>query len=269
MKTSMRKQKKIKKMQMPKALEGVREYLAKRMVVIIVSIVSVTLAWVLVKAFLERSDYFRLKAVDARGAAESSIIGIRNDLLRQYKDRNIFRVEIGQIAQALSPKYPDASQIIVKRVLPDKLLVDLKFRKPVALLGNGQVYPIDREGVILVNINSMKLKDFPIIKGIDPRLAGKLHKKNESKNLIAALDLLDEIRRARFLEKYNVRLIDAGDIKSLSFSLGDNGPVVIIGYEDFKERLNVLKDTLRDPRIVLDKINYIDVRFKDVAISPK
>lgn len=265
----MKKQKKIKKMQMPKALEEVRGYLAKRMIAIIVSIVSIVLVWVLAKAFLERSDYFKLGAVDARGAAESNIINIRNDLLRQYKDRNIFRIEIGQIVKVLSPKYPDASQIIVKRVLPDKLLVDLKFRKPVALLGNGQVYPIDREGVILVNINSMKLKGFPIIKGIDPRLAGKPHKKNESRNLIAALDLLDEIKKARFLEKYNVRLVDASDIKSLSFSLGDNGPVVIIGYEDFKERLNVLKDTLRDPRIVLDKINYIDVRFKDVAISPK
>lgn len=265
----MKKQKKNKKMQMPKALEGIRKYLIKRIGVIVVSVASVVLVWILVTAFLERSDYFRLKSVDAKGAAETSLAGMKNDLLRQYKDKNIFRIDIKAIAKNIEPKYPDASSIIVKRVLPDKLLVDLKFRKPVALLGNGQVYPIDREGVILVNINSMKLKDFPIIKGIDPRLAGKPHKKNESKNLLLALDLLDEIKRARFLEKYSVHIVDAGDIKSMSFYLGENGPVVIIGHEDFKDRLNILKDTLRDPRLVLDKINYIDIRFKDVAISPK
>jgi hypothetical protein len=265
----MRKQRKNKKMQMPKAIEGLKEYLLKRMAIIVVSIVSVTLMWVLVTAFLERSDYFRLRAVDAKGAAEESLAGIKSDLLKQYKDRNIFKINLMAIVNSLEPKYPDASQIIIKRVLPDKLLVDLKFRKPVALLGNGQVYPIDREGVILVNINSAKLREFPIIKGIDTKLAGKSHKKNESRNLLIALKLLDEIKRTPFLGKYKVRLIDASDIKSLSFSLGDGGPVIIIGYEDFKERLNVLRDTLRDPRLALDKINYIDVRFKDVAISPK
>jgi len=265
----MARQKKPKKIQMPRALEGAREYLAKRMAVIVVSIVFIGLAWVLVTAFFERSDYFRLKAVDATSTSEASLIGMRNDILRQYKDKNIFKISLTAIASSIEPKYPDAKEIIVKRMLPDKLFVDLKFRKPVALLSNGQLYPIDREGVILVNINSMKLKDFPVIKGVDQKIAGKPHKKNESRNLIVALDLLDELKKAKFLEKYNARLVDASDIKSLSFSLTDNGPVVIIGYEDFKERLKSLRDVLRDPRIVLDKINYIDVRFKDVAISPK
>lgn len=265
----MGKQKRFKKMRLPRVLEGVKEHLANRIIVIAVSIASIALIWVLVTAFLEKSDYFRLSAVDAKGAQEASLIGMRADILKQYKDRNIFKINLIAIANSLEPKYPDAREIIVKRVLPDKLLVDLRFRKPVALLGNGQVYPIDREGVILVNINSMKLRDFPVIKGIDPRLAGKPHKKNESRNLVIALNLLDEIKKTKFLEKYGVRLLDANDIKSLSFSLGDDGPVIIIGYEDFKERLNILRDTLRDPRIVLDKINYIDIRFKDVAISPK
>ncbi|MDP3790602.1 MAG: FtsQ-type POTRA domain-containing protein [Candidatus Omnitrophota bacterium] len=266
---TVRRQKKNKKMQMPKAIEGLKEYLIKKVGIIIVSVVSVALVWALTTAFFEKSDYFRLRAVETKGAQDASLAGIRNDILKQYKDRNLFRIDIKAIAKSIEPKYPDAKEIAVKRVLPDKLLLDLKFRRPVALLGNGQVYPIDREGVILVNINSMKLKDFPIIRGIDPRLAGKSYKKNESKNLVVALNLLDEIRRTRFLEKYNVRLVDAGDVKSLSFYLGDGGPAVIIGHEDFRERLAVLKDTLRDPRLVLEKINYIDVRFNNVAISPK
>jgi hypothetical protein len=265
----MAKQKKTKKMQMPKAFTEARDYIAGKAAVIVVSFVFVILASVLVKAFLEKSDYFRLRAVDVKGAAESSLAGTKADILKIYKDRNIFGIDLKAIASGLGPKYPDAKSILVKRSLPDKLTVDLNFRKPVALLVGSQVYPIDREGVILVNINSMKLKDFPMIRGIDPRLAGKSHKKNESKNLLIALSLLDEINRSRFLERFGVRSIDASDIKSLSFSLGDGGPIVIIGYEEFRQRLNTLKDVLRDPRLALDKINYIDVRFKDVAISPK
>jgi cell division protein FtsQ len=265
----MTRQKKFKKTKMPKAISGAGEFVLQRMAGIVVSVIFVVLAWVLITAFLERSDYFRLRSVEAKGASEISLIAVRSDLLKHYKDNNIFKINLKAIAASLEPRYPDAKDIIVKRALPDKLLVELNFRKPVAILANGQSYPVDREGVVLVNRDPSRLGDLPVIKGIDTKYAGKLHRKNESKNLSIALDLLDEIKRARFLDKYVVHTVDASDIKSMSFYLGEGGPLVIIGYEDLKERLYVLKDTLRDPRLVLDKINYIDVRFKDVAISPK
>ncbi len=265
----MARQKKFKKMQIPKALKGAKDFLLKRLAGISVIIVFIILAWVLIAAFLERSDYFKIKSVEYNPAAEASLISIRNELLRHYKDNNIFKVNLKYIAKGLEPQYPDAKDIVVKRVLPDRLFVDLRFRKPVALLTNGQYHPVDRDGVILVNMDPMKMKDLPRIKGVDVKLAGRPHKKNESKGLDAALNLIDEIKKARFLEKYHVRLIDASDIKSLLFYLGDGGPAVVVGYEDLKERLNTLKDTLRDPRLILERIDYIDVRFKDVAISPK
>ena len=265
----MGKQRKFKKIQMPKAVSGAKELILQKAAGIIVLVVSIVLIWVLIKAFLERSDYFRLRSVDAKGASEMSLISIRSGLLRSYKDVNIFKINLSAIAKSLEPRYPDAKDIIIKRALPDKLLIELNFRKPVAILSNGHNYPVDREGVILVNRDPAKLGDLPVIKGVDLKYALKVHSKNESRNLSAALQLLDEIKKARFLDKYSVRVIDASDIKSLSFYLGEGGPTVIVGYENLSERLSVLKDTLRDPRLVLDKINYIDVRFKDVAINPK
>lgn len=265
----MAKQKKFKKMQLPKGLENTRDIILKKLPGIIASAVFIVLAWVVVTAFLERSDYFRVRSVEAKGAADISLISIRSELLKHYKDKNIFKIDVSYIARSLEPKYPDAKDIIVKRVLPDKLFIDLKFRKPAALLGNGQYYPVDREGVILVNMDPLKMRDLPIITGVDIRLAGKAHKKNESKGLQAALELIDEIKKKRFLDRYHVRLFDASDRKSLSFYLGDGGPAVIIGYENFEDRLDVLKDVLMDPRLILDKINYIDIRFKDVAVSTK
>lgn len=265
----MARQKKFKKAQMPKAVTNAKEFLLQRVTGIIVTIVFLVLAWVLVTAFLERSDYFRVKSVEAKGVSGVSEIAIRSELMKYFKDNNIFKVNLRSAVKLLEPRYPDAKYIIVKRALPDKLLVELSFRKPVAILTNGPSYPVDREGVILVNRDLSKLGDLPVIRGVDSRYAGRLTKKNESKALTAALILLDEIKRSHFLDKYGVRTVDASDIKSLSFYLGDSGPMVIIGYEHLKERLATLRDTLRDPRLVLDSINYIDVRFKDVVISPK
>lgn len=265
----MARQKKMKKMQMPRALDGAKDFIFKRIAVISVVAVFMALSWILITAFFERSDYFKLRAVDVRGASDKSLVSMKSELLRLYKDNNIFRINLQAIAKSLESRFPDAKYIIAKRALPDKLVIDLSFRKPVAILSNGRSYPIDREGVILVNRDLSLLKNLPVVKGVDPKFAGRFHKRCGSRSLLSALDLIAEIKSARFLDKYQVNLIDASDIKSLSFYLGANGPIVIIGYENFKERLSALRDTLRDPRLVLDSINYIDVRFRDIAISPK
>lgn len=258
----MAKQKKFKKIQMPK----VRRIQWIGMVVFIVFLIS---AWILISAFLERSDYFRLRSVESKGAADSSLAAIRTEILANHKDRNIFKIDLKAIARTLAPRYPDAKDIVVKRVLPDKLLILLSFRKPVAVLSNGRKIPVDREGVILVNRDLSSIGDLPVIKGVDAKYAGRFRKRCESSNLKAALELVDVIKRTRFLDRYRIKTLDAGDMRSMSFTLGEGGPTIIIGYENLKERLEALHDTLRDPRLVLDSINYIDVRFKDIAISPK
>ncbi|MDD5496666.1 MAG: cell division protein FtsQ/DivIB, partial [Candidatus Omnitrophica bacterium] len=159
--------------------------------------------------------------------------------------------------------------VVVTRVLPDKLSINLNFRVPVALLGGYRYYPVDKEGVVLVNMDPAALKGLPVIKGVDVSSAGRIGKKKASGNLAAALELLEWLKKTRFFSRYNVRLINASDMRNLSFYLGDSGPQVIIGYENFKDRLGTLHDTMADPRLVMDNIDYIDVRFKDVAINPK
>ncbi|MDP2929340.1 MAG: cell division protein FtsQ/DivIB [Candidatus Omnitrophota bacterium] len=258
----MAKQKKFKKIQMPKVPRS-------QWIGAIVFIIFMVSAWFLTTAFLNRSDYFRLRSVESSGAADKSLIVVRNEILSNYKDKNIFKIDLKAIARALEPRYPDAKYIIVKRSLPDKLSIILSFRKPVAILSNARNYPVDREGVVLVNMDSSNLDGLYFIKGVDAKYAGRFRKKCESSNLKAALELIDEIKRARFLDRYRVKTLDASDMRSMSFMLGEDGPMVIIGYENLKGRLEALHDTLRDPRLVLDSINYIDVRFKDIAISPK
>ena len=258
----MAKQKKFRKIQMPKVHQ-------MQLIGIIVFILFIVSAWLLTAAFLKRSDYFRLRSVESKGAAERSLVAIRGEVLADYKGKNIFKIDLKAIAGGLEPRYPDAKDIIVKRILPDKLFISLNFRKPVAILSNGRNFPVDSDGVILVNRDLSSLGDLPVIKGVEAKYAGRFRKKCESVNLKAALELVDIIKRTKFLDRYRVRTLNAGDMRSMSFVLGEGGPTIIIGYENLKERLEALHDTLRDPRLVLDSISYIDVRFKDIAISPK
>lgn len=258
----MAKQKKFKKIQMSKVQK-------MQWIGVIVFIIFIVSAWLLTTAFLGRSDYFRLRYVEPKGAADRSLIVVRNEILADYKDKNIFKIDLKAIASGLEPRYPDAKDIVVKMVLPDKLSISLSFRKPVAILSSGRNFPVDSDGVILVNRDLSRLGDLPVIKGVDAKYAGRFRKRCESRNLKAALELVDVIKRTKFLDRYRIKTLDASDIRSMSFTLGEGGPMIIVGYENLKERFEALHDALRDPRLVLDSISYIDVRFKDIAISPK
>jgi cell division septal protein FtsQ len=164
---------------------------------IIVFVVFIISAWLLITAFLGRSDYFKLRSVESKGAADRSLSAVRSEILTNYKDRNIFGIDLKVIAAGLEPRYPDARDIAVKRVLPDKLCIELTFRKPVAVLSNGRDLVVDRDGVILVNRDLSSMGDLPVIKGVDARYAGRFRKKCESSNLRAALELVEIIKRTR------------------------------------------------------------------------
>jgi len=242
----------------------------KKMVNVFVAAILLFVVFLLAKAFLYRSDYFRLRAVETRNSFldQRTIFSINNQLLTTYKNRNVFSINLKNIAESLKRSYPDAKEVAVRVVLPDRLAVDLKFRRPVAMVRNGKYYAIDEEGFVLPSVDVTPLKDLPVIEGVDIRYEEKRGKKSSSVNLRLALELLKNIKEARFLAGYGVRGINASDAENLSFYL-KSGVEIKIGPENFKERLDILGKTLKDPRILIDKIKYIDLRFKDVIIGPK
>ncbi len=245
--------------------EAVMEKIATGLVVFIFLVVSIFL----VSSFIHGSEYFRVKAVETRGlGGQASGISTSNELLHTYKNRNLFDIDLKVIAKYLAAKYQDARVIVVKRTLPDRLTVMIELRKPVAILSNSRHYPVDEEGVILLNIDPNTLRGLPLITGVDQKYWDRVTRKNVSRNLRAALDLLREIKSYRFFNAYRITRIDAGDIAGIAFYLNDELEVKI-GYENFRERLDVLKRTLKDTRLVKDRIKYIDVRFEDVSIGTK
>ena len=266
----MRRQKRFKKIRLPLLLEDLKEKILKKIIIGLVIVLFFIISLVLAKAFLYRSDYFRLRAVETKDVSTRQNISspANGELLKSYKDRNIFDINIKGIAQSLETLYPDAKDIIVRRVLPDKIVIDLSFRKPVALVGDTKYRPVDEEGFVLTNADARSMKGLPVITGVDIKNEAKQGKRgHEYRNLKTALDLLKEISKSRFPTD-NIDTIDAGDVNNMTLHLKD-GLEVRIGCENFKERLNRFKKMMRDPRLVVDRIKYVDLRFKDAVIGPK
>ena len=258
----MKRQKRLKKIKLPSVFGDFKDFMLKKAATVVIIAIFILVAFLLAKAFLYRSDYFKIRIVETKGALldQKTMIGINNQLLNLYKGRNIFNVDLRSISKSLQASYPDAKEVIVMSSLPDRLVVSVKFRRAVALVRNSKSsYAIDEDGVALPGADVNTMKDLPVIEGI---------KRFDTSNLRLALDLLKEIKKARFMAGYGLEKIDAGDARNLSFYL-KNGIEIRIGSENFKERLDLLGNTLRDPRLVMEMIKYIDVRFKDVAIGPK
>jgi cell division septal protein FtsQ len=260
--------KKNKRSNTTKAGAGIKDFIVSRATTILVIFVFLIFAAVLLKAFLRESDYFKLRVVDVKASfldvrAASSI---SNRILKAYQLKSIFSVNLTHIAQYVQNSYGDVRDVAVRISLPDKLIVSLKLRRPVALVKSGKFYPVDEDGVALPGGSRVDaLDDLPIINGIDIRTVNARY---TYRNLKLALKLLEEIRLVRSLSSLGVAAINVYDPRNMSFNL-KNGVEIRVGEENFKERLDLLSKALRDPRLVMDNIKYIDVRFKDIIVGPK
>ncbi|MBN1527226.1 MAG: cell division protein FtsQ/DivIB [Candidatus Omnitrophica bacterium] len=252
----------------PPFVKGVREFVSRQMGNLAVVAVFLFVVVLCAQAFFYKSDYFRVRSVQARGFADQAqSSSIARELLKAYGNKNIFQVNVEAVAASLQKRYQDARCIIVKRDLPDRLAVFAYFRRPFALVNSSRLYPVDEDGIVIWKADPASLGGLTVINGVEigPRSAPGTR---EGKGLKLALDLLKEINKAKFLAAYGLTSISAGDARNLSFYL-KNGVEVRIGYERFKDRLALLKKVLKDPRLLLDKIKYIDLRFGDVAIGPR
>jgi len=266
-----RRQKKFKKMKMPPMIQGVYDAIMGKMSVIVVSVIVILLAAALFRAFIYRSDYFRLRAIELKGAFIDQRItqSITAELFRVYKGKSVFEVNLKGVHKYLQMSYPDASDIAVTIDLPDKLGVTLKFRKPVALVGTIYAqYPIDEDGYVLPRADAKQIKNLPVILGVDIKGEEKRSRDSRSKNLGLALDFIKIVKRFKFINDIGVLTVDVRDVHNLIFIMR-NGIEVRMGSEDFLKRLDLLEKTIRNPRVLINNVKYIDVRFKDVVVAPK
>jgi len=263
-------QKRSKKTKSPDNSKGLQESARRNFIATIFALAAVFLLFMMVRAFLFQSDYFTLRKVRTESLFldAKAVYSINNQVLKAYGGRNVFNVPLNGISQSLKRIYPDSKDISVSLRLPDRLNVAIKFRRPVALVRDVKLYPIDDEGIVLPNVGAAYTKDLPIIEGAGIKYAKEKGKKSSSEKVRLALELLKGIRASRYLTEYGAVSIDTSNTSNISYKT-KNGIDVFAGSDNFDDKLDMLEDTLRDPRLDKEKIRYIDVSTQDIVIGPK
>jgi len=217
--------------------------------------------------FLSTSSYFSIKKIETFGHENLSSYSA-SSILNRYKGKNIFSVDVKAIERQVRDFSVDIDTSMVRKTLPDTITIVLAVREPCALVKDETYLPIDAEGVILANIKSTAWKRLPVITGVTLRKKEISQKKCESKNITVALELLAEIKRSGILRECDVSSVDVSDYKNPTFSIND-GVEIRVGLGSFRDALQSLKSMLKDPKLSLSQVRYIDLRFKDAVIGPK
>jgi cell division protein FtsQ len=114
-------------------------------------------------SWLGRSAIFSLRLVDMNPCAHVSgdeITGI----LKGVGQRNIWSLskeEIGRRVQS----HPYVREVAVRKAFPDKLVVRIEEREPVAMINLDALYYVDERGSIFKRLTAYDAKNFPILTG--------------------------------------------------------------------------------------------------------
>ena len=220
------------------------------------------------------STYFMIKEVDMRLYDENGIprnFYIDEIVKEKVVDTNILFIDLGDLKGKIEVARPEFKDVIVRRILPDKLLIEGKLRKAIAQIRSDRYYLVDKELILLPDVKNFPDPNLPIITGIGINLAKvSPHKFSgfERNKLAMGLDLINKLQSIEGLSEYKIKMVDITDPCNLTFLLEGYSIEIKIGNTDFSERLRVLGTVLDQLGTDIDKFKYIDLRFEDPIVGP-
>jgi len=185
------------------------------------------------------------------------------------KGENLITLDLVNVQQWVKRRHPEFKEVIVRRVLPNRVEVLLKRRTPVAQLAYSRYVQVDKELVILPGSSPVPFRNLTVLQGAPvPReglLIGATLRDALTKK---ALRLADIVKVSNVLRRHWLSKVDISDPKNISLTV-DSAIEIRIGGDHFIERLKLLDQTLKSVELDPSKMRYIDLRFDDVVIGPR
>ncbi len=180
---------------------------------------------------------FRVREVEIEGCGKIRPEAIRS-LIAIEGMPNLFTVRLEEIARHVET-HPWIDHVVVRKVFPNKIRVQIDERKPIAILQLEKLYYIDAKGVVFSPVGEGDGYNFPFLTGLTRQA---LEKDSESSRdlLMRALELV------RLTEKEKVSPIEEISEIHMSRTFGidcyarANGLEVKMGKDSFHEKMRRL-----------------------------
>ncbi|HQL00573.1 MAG TPA: FtsQ-type POTRA domain-containing protein [Smithellaceae bacterium] len=204
------------------------------------------------------SPYFEIREVRVQGVKELT----EKDILvlaEVNRHRNILAVNLNAVEERIAAN-PWVKRVVVGRELPDRLVVDVCERKPVALVKQkGGFYLMDAEGVVFKKLYRGDDVDLAVITGLpdeDP---------TRRRLLPEALALLERLSAPERGERLGlVSEVKLDEIFGLSL-LTDRGLLLKLGMDQYEQKLKQLDIVLADLEKRGMRNGYLFVDLADLS----
>jgi len=219
-------------------------------------------AYVNAVEFLTSSPLFEVKDV----MIDRSIQFIDLRALKDLKGTNIFKIDIQKVDRQIAEHYPYIAQLRVVRQLPDRILVLAKKREPLMQIFYKKKYLLlDSEGVPLYYTLQPAL--LPQVYGIplerDWLFLGRAIRGPEMSKVV---DILNMFKQSAYLRRWRIHAVQAENLSKIDLLVGENMHV-ILDQDDTEDKIELLQMLASSNKIDLDKVKYIDLRFKEPVIA--
>ena len=181
--------------------------------------------------------YFRVREVEVEGGQKVNKETLLS-LAAVEGMPNLFSVNLKEVVRGLE-SHPWIDQVRVRKVFPNKILIQIEEKKPMAIIQLEELYYIDIKGEIFSPVRNRDEYNYPYLTGLTRQ--GLEKDPAEAKGLIMkALDLLRMIDQEKVLPLKEISEIHMEKTFGIQCFTKTEGVEVKMGWENFREKLRRL-----------------------------
>lgn len=205
----------------------------------------------------------QLSEVVIKGAERADPENIRG-IVRACSPECILLTDLEKIRESVET-LPWVSEVIVKRRLPDTLVVEVTERQPTAVAGvDDKLYIVDSQGIILDPFSGQhELLKKPIIRGLKHQLRENTGHFNDIR-MGTYLDVLSDFQNGSQDYSETISEIDVTDPGHVSIIPKEDPIVIYLGERSFRERYESFlsrKQLYYQIKKQYGTLQYIDISF--------
>lgn len=247
---------------------GLAAQIGKAALPCFLSVLTVVVLCLAVYGFARESPAFKLREVRVLNTGTmTSQQAFR--FCELQPGESLLELDLVGIQKVIKRKHPEYKDVLVRRVLPDRIEVELRRRTPVAQVSLSRYVQIDKDRVVLPGSSATPFKNLTIIEGsVLPRAGLFVGTVLADEGTQKAVQISELIKRTKILRQRTLERISVTDRRNLSLYL-DGGVEIRLGDAHYVERLKILDQTLKTVDLDPRKTEYIDLRFDDLVIGPR
>jgi cell division protein FtsQ len=182
---------------------------------------------------------------------------------------NLFSVRLKEVVKRLE-SHPWIGQVRVRKVFPDKILIQIDERSPMAIVQLDELYYVDTRGEIFSPVGDRDEYNYPYLTGLTRRTLEK--DPEEAKRLITkALEFLRIVGREKLPPLGEISEIHMEEAFGIRCITKAEGVEIRMGWEDFGEklrRLSLIWSDLRNRGLSAASIDCSDLKRMVVRKVP-